>query len=950
MNGKQIPHPSPSSSSASASASAAAPPPPSALTRVDGHGFWRSWKRNFQNKLKALLDLIDNSLDAALVANTNMSSSSSSTFVGRVHIYPDDLSPPLDAASTGDGVAPSTTGGGGLCMVNNSPRPIRPLKSVLEMYSSSKVDSGANDIGENGIGLKQSCATLSDLSFVLVCNKAERFVELGIIAESLQLREGPYLPDFRFAIAEDDGDDGDVVPYLKKQMTSIFTSITEETILNVAKCIAMYGGAGNDDDDDGDDDDVCTKSDTLPSFWESLERGIDRLCQQFNVLINDFFDSDYVFAVLLDKLSYGKSASNNVAMQQQAAMDAIQDLREVIPQTYLHVPEGFDFRIGSTRNMREKTVFHYWPQRLVELSTFVVNINENIPWYNIWAGGHFIGALEDPYESTSYKLRVFVGFDRVRINDPDAGKTASLYFYSRHSGRLIKHEQDARNILGLNSGGSTFSSGLTILVDDIDGKLPLNPTKTDIAFAEQVNGETHKCNLFAWVGAVSAFFYNYHLAKFDNKKTILTKQIQDYGTAMQHVGVKNMAMSDFTSFKDCKHKCYGKKSIRFDRSSAKEILGIDTHFKLVCNTHPVTIKSSVATNVASNKRKRDHDGGCNNVGFPIQSVATSQTSALNNVPQQSHSPYFDTNKGQNQVTHQYQLVDLSHMKKSANLLDFQSNQSVDDTNAAVDNDNMVIESTANKQQRLLLLRHSTKCPFDDGKCMTTPYCGEMKKLWKHMARCTDNDCRVAHCFSSKSILSHYRKCKDPQCLSCGPVRKTQESQRRKSQTQSGANDTMVGANGYGMPKSTSDNDMIENQNQFDVSTDANENNMVTESTANDEASPTAGSNESEMLNMSAIDTADDKNDDNESVSSTKSTYKDFCKQLTISLEIKNTRHREDKKEQKRLEQKVSELEREIERQKLEKVMYVRKVSTLEREIEQQKLVIAGLTDVAKPPI
>ena len=255
-----------------------------------------------------------------------------------------------------------------------------------------------------------------------------------------------------------------------------------------------------------------------------------------------------------------------------------------------------------------------------------------------------------------------------------------------------------------------------------------------------------------------------------------------------------------------------------------------------------------------------------------------------------------------------------------------------------------------KQQRLLLLHHSSKCPFDDGKCKTTPYCGEMKKLWKHMARCTDNDCRVAHCFSSKSILSHYRKCKDPQCLSCGPVRKTQESQRRKSQTQSGANDTMVGANGYGMPKSTSDNDMIENQNQFDVSTDANENNMVTESTANDEASPTAGSNESEMLNMSAIDTADEKNDDNESVSSTKSTYKDFCKQLTISLEIKNTRHREDKKEQKRLEQKVSELEREIERQKLEKVMYVRKVSTLEREIEQQKLVVAGLTDVAKPPI
>jgi E1A/CREB-binding protein len=77
-----------------------------------------------------------------------------------------------------------------------------------------------------------------------------------------------------------------------------------------------------------------------------------------------------------------------------------------------------------------------------------------------------------------------------------------------------------------------------------------------------------------------------------------------------------------------------------------------------------------------------------------------------------------------------------------------------------------------KQQRLLLLHHSSKCPYNDGKCKVTPYCIEMKKLWKHMARCVDNNCRVPHCFSSRSILSHYRKCKDPRCPACGPVRDT----------------------------------------------------------------------------------------------------------------------------------------------------------------------------------
>ena len=113
------------------------------------------------------------------------------------------------------------------------------------MYNSSKIDSGADHIGENGVGLKQGCkllfengliccclrfvlccicvlfyhtmryimssppltvyvtlytmighinintgATLSDLSFVLVKNEKEGFVELGMIAEQLQRPEG----------------------------------------------------------------------------------------------------------------------------------------------------------------------------------------------------------------------------------------------------------------------------------------------------------------------------------------------------------------------------------------------------------------------------------------------------------------------------------------------------------------------------------------------------------------------------------------------------------------------------------------------------------------------------------------------------------------------------------------------------------------------------------------
>mmetsp|Transcript_12300 Transcript_12300/g.26863 ORF Transcript_12300/g.26863 Transcript_12300/m.26863 type:complete len:273 (-) Transcript_12300:2229-3047(-) len=156
------------------------------ITRVDGKGLWRSWKRNFKNKLLAVLDLVDNSLDASIQAQQ---AGEQSNFIGRCHIYPDVYD------ELGLGVSSETTTG--IVIVNNCTGPIRSLKHALEVYDSSKVASGAGQVGENGVGLKQACATMSDLSFVLTKN--ESTCELGIIAESLQRVEGCYLPAFTFS-------------------------------------------------------------------------------------------------------------------------------------------------------------------------------------------------------------------------------------------------------------------------------------------------------------------------------------------------------------------------------------------------------------------------------------------------------------------------------------------------------------------------------------------------------------------------------------------------------------------------------------------------------------------------------------------------------------------------------------------------------------------------------
>jgi E1A/CREB-binding protein len=77
-----------------------------------------------------------------------------------------------------------------------------------------------------------------------------------------------------------------------------------------------------------------------------------------------------------------------------------------------------------------------------------------------------------------------------------------------------------------------------------------------------------------------------------------------------------------------------------------------------------------------------------------------------------------------------------------------------------------------QQQRLLLLRHASKCPHSNGTCPVTPHCFAMKQLWKHIIGCCkEKECEFAHCISSRYVLKHYSSCKDRQlCPVCGPVR------------------------------------------------------------------------------------------------------------------------------------------------------------------------------------
>lgn len=51
-----------------------------------------------------------------------------------------------------------------------------------------------------------------------------------------------------------------------------------------------------------------------------------------------------------------------------------------------------------------------------------------------------------------------------------------------------------------------------------------------------------------------------------------------------------------------------------------------------------------------------------------------------------------------------------------------------------------------QQQRLLLLRHASKCPAEGEQCKVTPHCQAMKRLWKHIAECKNQQCPVSFSF------------------------------------------------------------------------------------------------------------------------------------------------------------------------------------------------------------
>ena len=75
---------------------------------------------------------------------------------------------------------------------------------------------------------------------------------------------------------------------------------------------------------------------------------------------------------------------------------------------------------------------------------------------------------EDPEKQ---QMRVFIGFNPyLNIVKNNHGCGCPLYIHSRWSGRLIKQYRDGRPFLNLPFSGSVYSQGLTVILDDYNGR------------------------------------------------------------------------------------------------------------------------------------------------------------------------------------------------------------------------------------------------------------------------------------------------------------------------------------------------------------------------------------------------------------------------------------------------------------------------------------------------
>jgi len=142
---------------------------------------------------------------------------------------------------------------------------------------------------------------------------------------------------------------------------------------------------------------------------------------------------------------------------------------------------------------------------------------------------------------------------------------------------------------------------MTVIVDDMNGNLPLSPSKQDIAFGGETYGNAHKINFLSLTSACAFLYWTHNVGKVKNCKTDLTFQISRFqdevlatirSTSKDDRLMLPLSELNLTKFHDFvwrKLVTQGMNRIRVDKYKFTPYVvtpGVDTKFLLHCMVSP----------------------------------------------------------------------------------------------------------------------------------------------------------------------------------------------------------------------------------------------------------------------------------------------------------------------------------------------------------------------------
>ncbi len=398
---------------------------------VNGLGMWSAWERNFSNKLKASLDLVDNAVDAALwnsddedeeeeerkirgrpltererweKQSVNIHISTEKHRLAMEYYDSDDDDYETDGdhqqdmegkdafrtlgSDSEDPDADEKTGDfrlideeNTLCLHNDCVKPVKELRKILDVYNSDKTESA---IGENGVGVKQAAAAMSDLSIVVTTRIDEEpllmdygdhsnqrirkvLVSVGVLAKKMQSADACMIPSWTLPIefdideqrkkennangVDDEGELGkhfagnSCIPVLMRELFKI----TDSSFLFM-KVMKEFGRA-------------AVKNRRLYAM-RRLAKHIELMIMSFKKKNKELKPPHpHQYLMLLHK--FGKHKSSRKEENRNASIvkarndldDLLRDLTYEVPRTYLHIPPApyLKFRVNQ-----KLLKFQYW--------------------------------------------------------------------------------------------------------------------------------------------------------------------------------------------------------------------------------------------------------------------------------------------------------------------------------------------------------------------------------------------------------------------------------------------------------------------------------------------------------------------------------------------------------------------------------------------------------------